>query len=135
IFLLVTGRILAGIVLILIGVLVIGLVDNLLRPILVGRDTRMPDYLILLSTLGGLTAFGLAGIVIGPIIAAFFLSCWEMAPGEFEGGPSPDLVDVDDDDDDDDDEDGDEDGDTARIARLGSPEHTSQRVERAPHVE
>jgi len=85
IFLLVTGRIIAGIVLILIGVLVIGLVDNLLRPLLVGRDTRMPDYLILLSTLGGLTAFGLAGIVIGPIITAFFLSCWEMAPEEFEG--------------------------------------------------
>jgi len=85
VFLLATGRIIAGIALVLIGVLVIGLVDNLLRPILVGRDTRMPDYLILLSTLGGLTAFGLAGIVIGPIIAAFFLSCWEMAPEEFEG--------------------------------------------------
>jgi predicted PurR-regulated permease PerM len=77
------GRIIAGIVLILIGTLVIGLVDNVLRPVLVGRDTRMPDYLILLSTLGGLTAFGLAGIVIGPIIAAFFLSVWEMAEEEF----------------------------------------------------
>jgi predicted PurR-regulated permease PerM len=77
------GRIFAGIVLVLVGMLVIGLVDNLLRPVLVGRDTRMPDYLILLSTLGGLTAFGLAGIVIGPIIAAFFLSCWEMAEDEF----------------------------------------------------
>src|SRR5690606_25114507 len=74
----------AGIVLVLIGVLVIGLVDNLLRPILVGRDTRMPDYLVLLSTLGGLAAFGLAGIVIGPIIAAFFLSVWEMAQAEFQ---------------------------------------------------
>ena len=84
IILIATGRLVAGIVLIVIGVLVIGLVDNLLRPLLVGRDTRMPDYLILLSTLGGLTAFGLAGIVIGPIIAAFFLSCWEMAQAEFE---------------------------------------------------
>jgi predicted PurR-regulated permease PerM len=78
-----SGRIVAGVVLVLVGMLVIGLVDNVLRPILVGRDTRMPDYLILLSTLGGLTAFGLAGIVIGPIIAAFFLSCWEMAEDEF----------------------------------------------------
>jgi predicted PurR-regulated permease PerM len=59
----------------------------LLRPVLVGRDTRMPDYLILLSTLGGLSAFGLAGIVIGPIIAAFFLAVWQMAQTEFE--PSP----------------------------------------------
>ena len=65
---------------------VIGLIDNLLRPILVGRDTRMPDYLILLSTLGGLAGFGLAGIIIGPIIAAFFLSVWQMAEQEFSAG-------------------------------------------------
>ena len=83
IILFVDGRYFAGGALVLIGVLVIGLVDNVLRPILVGRDTRMPDYLVLLSTLGGLAAFGLAGIVIGPIIAAFFLSVWEMAQAEF----------------------------------------------------
>jgi predicted PurR-regulated permease PerM len=81
------GRVAAGIGLILVGVLIIGLVDNVLRPLLVGRDTRMPDYLILLSTLGGLAAFGLAGIVIGPIIAAFFLSIWEMAETEFATPP------------------------------------------------
>jgi predicted PurR-regulated permease PerM len=79
------GNIVSGIILVIVGALVIGLADNLLRPILVGRDTRMPDYLILLSTLGGLTAFGLAGVVIGPIIAAFFLSVWEMAEEEFAG--------------------------------------------------
>jgi predicted PurR-regulated permease PerM len=84
IILFVDDRYIAGIALVLIGVLVIGLVDNVLRPILVGRDTRMPDYLVLLSTLGGLAAFGLAGIVIGPIIAAFFLSVWEMAQADFE---------------------------------------------------
>src|SRR5690606_4779477 len=78
-----------GIVLIAVGVLVIGLIDNLLRPLLVGRDTRMPDYLILLSTLGGLAGFGLAGIVIGPIIAAFFLSVWHMAAEEFTSDEAP----------------------------------------------
>lgn len=78
-----SGRWVSGVVLVAIGVLVIGLVDNLLRPILVGRDTRMPDYLIMLSTIGGLAAFGLAGIIIGPIIAAFFLSVWHMAQQEF----------------------------------------------------
>jgi len=83
VILIANGRIVAGIALIVVGFLIIGLVDNLLRPLLVGRDTRMPDYLILLSTLGGLTAFGLAGIVIGPIIAAFFLSVWEMAAEEY----------------------------------------------------
>ena len=82
------GNLVGGIVLIAVGVFIIGLVDNLLRPILVGRDTRMPDYLILLSTLGGLAAFGLAGVVIGPIIAAFFLSVWAMAAEEFEEEPT-----------------------------------------------
>ena len=87
--LIVNERLIAGVVLILVGVLIIGLVDNVLRPLLVGRDTRMPDYLILLSTLGGLALFGLAGIVIGPIIAAFFLSVWEMAEEEFSAPRQP----------------------------------------------
>jgi predicted PurR-regulated permease PerM len=87
IFLFTGGEIVAGIVLVLVGIFVIGLVDNLLRPILVGRDTQMPDYLILLSTLGGLAGFGLAGIVIGPVIAAFFVSVWDMAVEEFGGQP------------------------------------------------
>jgi predicted PurR-regulated permease PerM len=82
--LIVNGQIVGGIVLIAIGALVMGSVDNVLRPILVGRDTRMPDYLVLLSTLGGLAAFGMAGLVIGPIIAAFFLSVWNMAEQEFD---------------------------------------------------
>lgn len=83
IILIANGQLVSGIIMILVGSLIIGLVDNLLRPILVGRDTQMPDYLILLSTLGGLTAFGISGVVIGPIIAAFFLSIWEMAEEEY----------------------------------------------------
>jgi len=65
-------------ILVAFGLLVIGLVDNLLRPILVGRDTRLPDYLVLLSTLGGLTVFGISGFVIGPVIATLFLAVWSM---------------------------------------------------------
>ncbi|WP_213878821.1 AI-2E family transporter [Pseudomonas sp. dw_358] len=67
-----------GIVLALFGVFVIGLVDNVLRPILVGKDTRMPDYLVLVSTMGGLAVFGLNGFVIGPLIAALFMSGWSI---------------------------------------------------------
>ncbi|MHC6226404.1 AI-2E family transporter [Pseudomonas sp. X10] len=78
VYFLATGAIWQGIVLIAFGVLVIGLVDNLLRPILVGKDTRMPDYLILISTLGGLAVFGLNGFVIGPLIAALFVSSWAI---------------------------------------------------------
>lgn len=67
-----------GIVLLIFGALVISVVDNILRPLLVGRDTKMPDWLILVSTLGGLTTFGISGFVIGPIIAGMFLSVWTM---------------------------------------------------------
>lgn len=77
-FFLFTGVIWQGVVLGLFGVFVIGLVDNVLRPILVGKDTKMPDYLILISTLGGLAVFGLNGFVIGPLIAALFMSSWDI---------------------------------------------------------
>ena len=77
-FLLVGGAVVKGVILILYGFLVIGLADNILRPLLVGRDTKMPDWLILVSTLGGLTTFGISGFVIGPIVAAMFLAIWTM---------------------------------------------------------
>jgi predicted PurR-regulated permease PerM len=80
-----TGHIVKALVLLGGGILVIGLVDNLLRPLLVGRDIRMPDYLVLLSTLGGLTVFGLSGFVIGPVIAALFLAVWDMFALEHGG--------------------------------------------------
>jgi predicted PurR-regulated permease PerM len=78
-----SGEVWQGVVVILGGVFVIGLVDNVLRPIVVGRDTKMPDYLILVSTLGGIAAFGLAGFVAGPVIAALFLVLWELFAEEY----------------------------------------------------
>lgn len=77
-YFLLTGSTWQGLVLTAYGVLVIGLVDNVLRPILVGKDTKLPDYLILISTLGGLAVFGLNGFVIGPLIAALFVSSWAI---------------------------------------------------------
>jgi predicted PurR-regulated permease PerM len=82
-YLLATGATTDGIILIAFGAIVIGLVDNILRPILVGRDTKMPDYLILLSTLGGFSVFGMTGFVLGPLIAALFLTFWEIFTREF----------------------------------------------------
>jgi predicted PurR-regulated permease PerM len=78
IYFLFTGAVWQGVVLILFGVLVIGLVDNVLRPILVGKDTQIPDYVILISTLGGMVLFGLNGFVIGPVIAALFIAVWDL---------------------------------------------------------
>ncbi len=57
---------------------VVGTVDNLMRPWLVGRDTEMPDLLILLGTLGGIVLFGAVGVIIGPIVAALFVTVWEI---------------------------------------------------------
>jgi predicted PurR-regulated permease PerM len=78
IYLVATGSLWQGVVLIAFGTLVIGLVDNLLRPILVGSDTKMPDYVVLISTLGGIATFGLNGFVIGPVIAALFIAGWDL---------------------------------------------------------
>ncbi len=58
--------------------LVVGTIDNVLRPSLVGKDTKMPDILVLLTTLGGLALFGIAGIVLGPLVGALFLSVWGL---------------------------------------------------------
>jgi predicted PurR-regulated permease PerM len=78
VMLMTTGELVKGIVLIAVGVVLVGSADNVLRPILVGRDTGMPDYLVLLATLGGLALFGITGLVIGPLIAALFITLWEM---------------------------------------------------------
>ncbi|MBS9719085.1 AI-2E family transporter [Tianweitania sp. BSSL-BM11] len=78
VYLILSGAYLKGAILIAIGVLVIGLVDNLLRPPLVGAGTRMPDYVVLVSTLGGIALFGINGFVVGPLIAALFIAVWSL---------------------------------------------------------
>jgi predicted PurR-regulated permease PerM len=83
VILLATGAVWQAIVVVVGGTFVIGLVDNLLRPILVGREAQMPDYLVLLTTLGGITMFGIAGFVAGPVVAALFLVMWEMFAEEY----------------------------------------------------
>ena len=78
IYFLATGAIMKGILLLILGILVIGLADNFLRPLLVGKDTQMPDYLVLISTIGGMALFGLNGFVLGPVIAALFITAWGL---------------------------------------------------------
>ncbi|MEQ8405325.1 MAG: AI-2E family transporter [Oceanicaulis sp.] len=67
------------------GAAVVGVIDNLLRPVLVGQDAKMSDLMVLLSTLGGLTLFGAVGIIVGPVIAALFASAWFIYAQSFEG--------------------------------------------------
>lgn len=77
-YFLITGAIWQGLALTAYGVLVIGLVDNLLRPVLVGKDTRMPDYVVMITTVGGMAMFGINGFVLGPLIAAMFIAAWHI---------------------------------------------------------
>ena len=77
-YLLATGSVWEGFTLLLLGFFVISMVDNVLRPILVGQDTQMPDYVVLISTLGGLSVLGINGLIVGPVIAAMFISAWEI---------------------------------------------------------
>ena len=90
-YFLMTGALWKCLALMAYGVLVIGLVDNLLRPILIGRDTLFPDYIVLITTLGGMTVFGINGFVLGPLIAAVFIAAWQIqvpSPGACDASPS-----------------------------------------------
>lgn len=77
IYLFATGSTTEGMILTGCGLFIIGMIDNLLRPILVGQETRMPDFVVLIATLSGLQLFGLSGFIIGPVIAALFMAVWE----------------------------------------------------------
>jgi predicted PurR-regulated permease PerM len=83
IILLAMGQVWQAIVLVLFSALIVGSVDNLLRPILVGRDTKMHELMIFFSTLGGLLIFGAMGFILGPIIAALFITVWDIFRGMF----------------------------------------------------
>jgi hypothetical protein len=74
------------------GAFVIGSADNILRPMLVGKDTKLPDYLVLISTLGGIAVFGANGFVIGPVIAALFVTVWEIFATSRNVIPSEPLI-------------------------------------------
>jgi predicted PurR-regulated permease PerM len=78
IILLFAGKFGAALTVFLVGGLVISTVDNILRPKIIGKDIKMHDVMVLVSTLGGLAVFGFPGFIIGPILAALFLSCWTI---------------------------------------------------------
>ena len=85
IILMVSGEVWRGVGLAAFGGIVIGSIDNLLRPLLVGHDTQMHELLIFFSTLGGLLMFGVMGFIVGPILAALFVTVWEMFAVAFRG--------------------------------------------------
>jgi predicted PurR-regulated permease PerM len=77
-YFLVTGAVAKGVVLILFGTVVLTATDNILRPFLVGRDTQLPGYVVLVATLGGIASFGLNGMIVGPMVAALFVATWKL---------------------------------------------------------
>jgi predicted PurR-regulated permease PerM len=78
IYFLVTGAVWQGLGLVAYGMLAIVVVDNYLRPLLIGKDTKMRNYVVLISMLGGIATFGLNGLVIGPVIAPMFVAAWDI---------------------------------------------------------
>ncbi|MGQ7847775.1 AI-2E family transporter [Granulosicoccus sp. 3-233] len=84
IYLIVGGNLVEAVAVSVFCIVVVGTVDNLLRPKLVGNDTQLHELLIFFSTLGGLLMFGFMGFVIGPIIAALFVTLWELYGHEFK---------------------------------------------------
>lgn len=78
IIMMLTGHLWKGILLIVFGTLVIGIIDNLLRPIIIGKELEMHSLLILFSTLGGMVLFGFSGFIIGPVIISVLLSLWDI---------------------------------------------------------
>ncbi len=89
IYLFAIGDVTKGIILVLCGVLIIGMVDNVLRPILVGKDTAMPDWVVLIATLGGIAVMGINGFIIGPVIAAMFIASWAIFTDARRAEPEP----------------------------------------------
>ncbi len=83
-YLFVMGEIAAGIGLLIWCAAVVSSIDNFLRPRLIGRDARMSDLLILLSTLGGIVLFGAVGFIVGPIVAALFVTVWHLYGETFQ---------------------------------------------------
>lgn len=77
-WLLLTGAMWQGVFVLVVGVVIISSADNVLRPILVGRDTGIPDWIILVTTLGGISFLGFSGIVLGPLVAGLFLASWSI---------------------------------------------------------
>ncbi|MCI3203726.1 MULTISPECIES: AI-2E family transporter [Pandoraea] len=78
IWLLLSGAIWKAVILFAFCGTIVSLVDNVLRPILVGKDTKLPDWVVLISTLGGMSLIGLTGFVIGPLVAALFIASWNI---------------------------------------------------------
>jgi predicted PurR-regulated permease PerM len=78
-YFLISGSVWQALALVAYGIFVIGLADNLLRPMLVGKDAGMPDYVVMITTLGGMAVFGINGFIIGPTIAAMFIAVWHLS--------------------------------------------------------
>lgn len=78
VYLIIQGDVMSGVGLLVFCGLVVGSLDNVLRPVLVGKDTKMHELMIFFGTLGGIMMFGITGIFIGPLIASLFVTIWEL---------------------------------------------------------
>ena len=89
IYLMVTGHLMKGIILILWGSVVVGTIDNIIRPLVIGSKVELHPLLLLFALLGGLQVFGLIGIFIGPAIISVISALIEMLREELSASPGP----------------------------------------------
>ena len=85
IYLLISDRVVAGLVLMAWCAAVLAAVEYVVRPALIGTDVKMPDLLVLVGTLGGLYLFGPIGFIVGPIVCGLFLTAWDIYGATFSG--------------------------------------------------
>ncbi len=84
-YLIFSNHVTAGLILLVYCALIVGSIDNILRPRLVGKDTKLHDLVVLLSTLGGIMLMGAVGFIIGPVIAALFITVWDIYAASMRG--------------------------------------------------
>jgi predicted PurR-regulated permease PerM len=92
VYLFVTGSILKGCIMIAIGIGLVGLLDNLLQPFLIGNKAQLPMLFLFFASMGGLASFGLLGLFLGPIILAVLLEIFHIYQDEFQDHPSELLI-------------------------------------------
>ncbi|KAI5913214.1 AI-2E family transporter [Thauera sp. 2A1] len=87
-WLLLRGDTAEGVGLLLWGALVVSWVDNLVRPLVISNATRIPFLLVMFGVLGGLAAFGLVGLFLGPVILAVLMAVWREWIGDAHKSPA-----------------------------------------------
>ncbi len=88
-YLLLTSHVVKGVILLLWGLLLVHPIDNVLRPLLISSATHVPLIVVMFGAIGGIAAWGLIGVVAGPVVLSIGLAIWREWAGESDLGLAP----------------------------------------------